>query len=414
MLISETEYRYQVEEDIKPFRDVLLGLFFVTIGMQLDLAWWCADWRWVAAAAGRCWWLQGGAHRRPEPAVRQRSGRGAAHRACAGGCGEFGFVLLSQAAPAWAAVPAPMLQIVLAAMMLSMLVAPFIIERSEHMVRRFSAGGLDEPRDGAAQHRGAQSMAAEQHVIICGYGRSGQNLARLLEQERRRFIALDIDPAARPGGGGGGRERGVRRCGAARGADRGRADARQGAGRSPTRTPRSALRILRAGAASCGPGCRWWCARWTTPTSTGSSRRARRRWCAEIMEGSLMLASHALMLLGVPLNRVLRRIRETREQRYGLFRGFFRGVTDEIGEDGDKLQPRLHSVVMPPGRRAVGKTLAGTRSAARLDVEVTAVRRRNIRSSAPDPETRLAEGDVVVLRGRQEDLAVADMFLMQG
>ena len=37
MLISETEYRYQVEEDIKPFRDVLLGLFFVTIGMLLDL-----------------------------------------------------------------------------------------------------------------------------------------------------------------------------------------------------------------------------------------------------------------------------------------------------------------------------------------------------------------------------------------
>ena len=38
MLIAETEYRHQVEEDIKPFRDVLLGLFFVTVGMQLDLA----------------------------------------------------------------------------------------------------------------------------------------------------------------------------------------------------------------------------------------------------------------------------------------------------------------------------------------------------------------------------------------
>ena len=50
---------------------------------------------------------------------------------------------------------------------------------------------------------------------------------------------------------------------------------------------------------------------------------------AEILEGSLMLAAHALMLLGVPFNRVLRRIRDTREQRYGLFRGFYHGVTDE-------------------------------------------------------------------------------------
>jgi CPA2 family monovalent cation:H+ antiporter-2 len=47
MLISETEYRYQVEDDIKPFRDVLLGLFFVTIGMKPDLGSVLADFGWV-------------------------------------------------------------------------------------------------------------------------------------------------------------------------------------------------------------------------------------------------------------------------------------------------------------------------------------------------------------------------------
>ena len=51
MLISETEYRYQVEEDIKPFRDVLLGLFFVTVGMMLDLRLVVAQLGLVAAAA---------------------------------------------------------------------------------------------------------------------------------------------------------------------------------------------------------------------------------------------------------------------------------------------------------------------------------------------------------------------------
>ena len=117
---------------------------------------------------------------------------------------------------------------------------------------------------------------------------------------------------------------------------------------------------------------------------------------AEIMEGSLMLASTALMLLGVPLNRVLARIRETREQRYSLFRGFFRGITDEAESDED--QPRLHSVVIAAGAAAIGRTL-GEIDLARLGVEVTAVRRRNVRTLAPDDETRIEEGDVVVLLG---------------
>ena len=75
-----------------------------------------------------------------------------------------------------------------------------------------------------------QTMAAERHVIICGYGRSGQNLARLLEQEKVALHRARHRPAARQGGGGSGRERGVRRCRAARGADRRRPAARQGAG----------------------------------------------------------------------------------------------------------------------------------------------------------------------------------------
>ncbi|MGH8629898.1 MAG: NAD-binding protein, partial [Burkholderiales bacterium] len=133
---------------------------------------------------------------------------------------------------------------------------------------------------------------------------------------------------------------------------------------------------------------------------------------AEILEGSLMLASHALMLLGVPLNRVLRRIRETREQRYHLFRGFFRGLTDEIDEDAENRQPRLHSVVLPPGAAALGKTLEQL-DLARFNVDVTTIRRHN-RNTAPESGAVLGEGDVVVLRGTQQNLALAEMYLLQG
>jgi CPA2 family monovalent cation:H+ antiporter-2 len=134
---------------------------------------------------------------------------------------------------------------------------------------------------------------------------------------------------------------------------------------------------------------------------------------AEILEGSLMLGTQALMLLGVPLNRVLKRIRDTREQRYSLFRGFYRGVTDDVGEHADRVQPRLHSVVLPAGSRTAGRTLHEL-DLARFRVDVTALRPRNIRDSAPQPQARLNEGDVLVLRGRQEDLIAAEMFLLQG
>ena len=132
---------------------------------------------------------------------------------------------------------------------------------------------------------------------------------------------------------------------------------------------------------------------------------------AEILEGSLMLGTQALMLLGVPLNRVLRRIRETREQRYGLFRGFFRGLSDEVHDGMESLQPRLHSVILPPGAAAVGRTLKDL-DLASMGVEVTATRRHSLRSSTPDPDMRLAEGDVIVLRGTQDALAAADIYLM--
>jgi CPA2 family monovalent cation:H+ antiporter-2 len=135
---------------------------------------------------------------------------------------------------------------------------------------------------------------------------------------------------------------------------------------------------------------------------------------AEIMEGSLMLASTTLMLLGTPLNRVLRRIRETREHRYSLFRGFFRGISDEEEEDlAREDQPRLHSVAITRGAAAIGKTLSQL-GLERLDVEVTAVRRHNVRTITPAPDTRVEEGDVLVLLGAAQDLAAAEIKLLQG
>jgi CPA2 family monovalent cation:H+ antiporter-2 len=291
-----------------------------------------------------------------------------------------------------------------------MLAAPFILEKSDVMVRRWSSADWMY-RAMALHNIAAHTIAAQDHVIICGYGRSGQYLARLLDQEGISFIALDVDPQR------------VREAAAAGESvvfgDAARREVLTAAGLMRAAAvvvsysdTASALRVIQL-VNELRPG-----APVVVRTVDDSDIQRLKQAGAtevvpEIMEGSLMLASHALMLVGVPFNRVLRRIRQTREHRYDLFRGFFHGVTDETDEERDHMQPRLHSVAIQPGAAAIEKTLEELKLV-ELGVEVTAVRRRNVRTAHPNPQTRVLEGDVIVLRGAEEALLAAEMKLMQG
>ena len=403
MLISETEYRFQVEEDIKPFRDVLLGLFFVSVGARLDLGVVWDNAALVGAVlagllAAKAVLVAGLARLfGADAGTAMRAGLALA------GAGEFGFVMLARSAEL-DLLPAGALQIVLAALVLSMLASPFVVQESERLVRRWV--GSDWMNRAMALHNIAvQTMGAQSHVIICGYGRSGQNLARILEQETIPFVALDLDPrrvheAAMAGEsvvfGDAARTEVLLAAGLMRAA----------AVVVSYADTHSALRILEV-VRNQRPGMPV-IVRTLDDSDIDTLRNAgAAEVVAEIMEGSLMLASHALMLLGVPFNRVLRRIRSTREQRYSLFRGFYPGVTDSVDEE----PVRLHSVQLPPGASAIGQRLADL-DLGKARVEVTAIRRHGVRSLDPAPETELEEGDVLVLKGREADLATGEMLLL--
>ena len=409
MLISETEYRHQVEDDIKPFRDILLGLFFVTIGMLLDIQSVLHNFLWVmllliALITIKTLLIAGLSHLfKSDSGAAVRTGLSLAQG------GEFGFVLLAEA-NSLNIIDNATMQPVLAAIVLSMLIAPFIIEYSENMARRFSA---TEWMNRAMQltNIAAQTMAEEQHVILCGYGRSGQNLSRLLEKESVPFIALDLDP------------RRIRDATAAGESvvygDAARYEVLIAAGLmraklivvSYTDTI-STLKVLRQ-VQSIRPELPVVVRTLDDSDIDLLKEAGAAEVVSEIMEGSIMLASHALMHLGVPFNRVLSRMRETRKQRYNLFRGFYHGISDEIKEPGEKMQPRLLNVMITPGSAAVGKNL-GELNLGSFFVEVAAIRRRNIRELLPDKETRLEAGDILVLRGTQENLAAAEIKLLQG
>ncbi len=409
MLISETEYRYQVEDDIKPFRDILLGLFFVTIGMLLDIRVVMEHFVWVFAILTALIVLKiaviAGLSRLLGTDISDaiRTGMNLAQ------AGEFGFVLLAQATTFGLLEPA-VLQPVLAAMVLSMFFAPFMIEYSESLVQRFNSSEWMY-RAMQITSIAAQTMVTQNHVIVCGYGRSGQSVSRILDQESIPFIALDLDPQR------------IREAASAGESvvygDAARREVLIAAGLMRAKVlvvsyadTVSTLKILRH-AQELRPELSVVVRTRDDSDIDRLKEAGATEVVAEIMEGSLMLTSHALMFAEISTGRILRRIRAIREQRYSLLRGFYYGVTDEADDGSEKLLPRLLTITIIPGAAAIDKTL-GEIDLSSLAVEVTAVRRRNIRGSLPTNETRLEMGDVVVLRGTQDNLAAAEIKLIQG
>jgi CPA2 family monovalent cation:H+ antiporter-2 len=256
-----------------------------------------------------------------------------------------------------------------------------------------------------------QGLARERHVIVCGYGRTGQHLGRFLEREGIGFVALDLDPDR------------VREAAAAGEpvvyGDSSRKETLVAAGVNRAAalvisfadTP-AALKTL-ARAHDVSPALPVIVRTRDDSDFDRLSGAGAAEVVPDTFESSLMLASHAMLMIGVPVRRVLEQLRLMRAERYRLLRGFYRGTTDEPADLDETAQPRLHSVTLEEDGFGVARTLAELDLQA-IGVEVTAVRRRGIRAEEPGPETRLVAGDVLVLLGRPDALEAAEIRLMKG
>jgi len=404
MLISETEYKHQVEEDIKPFRDVLLGLFFITVGMLLNVRmvldnWWLVLVLLAAPVLLKFALIAGLAKMfGASDGVSLRTGLALAQ------AGEFGFVLLNLAGGT-NLIDSFLIQVVLAAMVLSMLLAPFIIAKSDQIVMKVSSNEW-MMQSLALTKIASRTMATNKHVIIAGFGRSGQSLATLLSEESIDYHALDLDPE---------RVQEAQTAGASVSyGDASRRESLVAAGIYRASAvvityadTRSALKLLHM-VHELAP---------TLPVIVRSHDdsdldRLKEAGAAEVvpelMEGSLMLASHALVMLGVPLRRVVHRVQAAREARYASLRGFFHGVSD-VAEESEL--ERLHSVTLNGSASSIGKALR------ELDMDatgaaVTSIRRGKGRLTVT-PETVLEAGDVVVLRGAADAVARGENRLLR-
>lgn len=408
LMIGETEYRHQVESDILPFRDVLLGLFFITVGMMLDLNVLRTQWPAVLGmltallAIKIVIVLALGKLLRQEWGVALRAGLVLATS------GEFGFALLVQAEE-YKVLAADSIQMVLAAMVLSMLLAPLLIRYNGRITKRL-VPGYRERRESNLDSIRSTTREARNHVILCGYGRSGQNIAWMLKKENIPTLGLDLDPV---------RVRDARDAGEqVVYGDAARRDVLLAAGLMHARAliisfvdPSLARRILSA-TRDLRPDMPVIVRTIDDRDMEELKKAGATEVVPESLEGSLMMGSHVLMLLGVPVSRVVRQVQNVRRDRYRMLRGFFHGAAG-VDPTEESYRDRLHSVTLPPKAYAVGKKLAEL-PMAESKVTVTAVRRGGITGPDPGPDTRLIAGDVLVLFGTPEALEHAEKILLEG
>lgn len=406
VLVSETEYRHQVGTDIRPFHDVLLGLFFITVGMMLD--WHILIERWALVLALLLVPLLAKTAIIVALARVQGATAGVSLRTAlfVGQAGEFGFVLLSLM-QTHALVEPALMNPVLAAMVLSMLATPFLVLHSNRIVMKLAASDwMHQSLQVTTIAR--QAINTSGHVLICGYGRCGQNLARMLEGEGIAYMALDLDPDR------------VRQAAAAGNSvvygDATRLQALMAAGLARAAavvvtyldTP-AALKVL-ASARTHAPHVPV-VVRTQDDTHLDQLQAAgATEVVPEAIEGSLMLASHALALLGVPMRRVLRVVRDQRDARYGLLRGYFHGADDDTVAERD--QERLATVTLPVGAAALGQ------APQELPLHAIGVRLVSVRSASGHTSAQggrpLAAGDTLVLSGHPTALALAEQRLLRG
>jgi CPA2 family monovalent cation:H+ antiporter-2 len=410
MMLAETEFRHQVEATIRSYREVLLGLFFITMGMLLDVRLLIMHLGLVSAVLFGMLLLKS--------AVVALVSKPSTHdwfKSVRTGVivslgGEFGFALLTLLLRNRLSDPA-LVQPLLAATVLSMVISPFIIRHNRRITRVILSESGPQHSEAMKETRATLAVAERDHVIICGFGRVGQNIARVLEQTGFEYIALDTDPQ---------RIRQGRQAGDPvifGDASEGKVLENVGLEHASVvvvtfANPEVALRILRSvrGLRNEVPIL----VRTQDDTKLNLLLEAgATEVVPETFEAALMLLSHLLLLMKLPVPRVIRTVNDIRSHRYSMLQQYFRASRAELLDDSHAFRDELHSVILPPQAWAVGRSIRELTERG-FKAEVNAVRRDGIVGREPGPDMVFKEGDVVVVLGTPQDVEHAETLLLMG
>jgi len=413
MVLGETRFQHQVEAVIRPFRDVLLGLFFITIGMRFDPAAIAQQGQWmlllalgsivfkVALITGLCR-LRG-----LDTYAALRTGLVLAV------AGEFGFALLALALEG-GVLTADDVQLLLGALFISFVLSTLLIRFNRPLAAAVIHGQtpLPEQKDGDGNDTSPDARMPRDHVVICGYGRVGQNVAQCLTRSGIASIALDLDPD--------------------------RVDNARLAGNRVLFGDATELRMLEACAIhraravvvcfeDLSAGLRVisqvhaLVEDLPVLVRTRDERRMQRLYRAgaaevipDTLEAGLVLATEVLRVCGIPPQQIRRVAAQARADGYRMLHSFFQSGLGAGLEsvEGEPLQ-RLHTLQVARDSPAVGRQVAdlGLES---LGLTLVAMVRDGVREQDPDSATRLGPGDVLIIQGSAEQVKGLNDLILAG
>ena len=410
MMLSETEFKHQIENDIRPFRDILLGLFFVTVGMMvnvssaLDILHWAVllaltiiiiktllimvlSKRIIAAPTG----------------VAMRTGLVLSQ------CGEFGFAIMALAA-SYHVLPETESQLLLLTIIITMIATPFLVKYNGLIAKKLT-GSYIQNRETIKESIAATTNKLENHVIICGFGRIGQNIAKILDNEKFSYFALDysvelINNAAKAGytvafGDSTHREillaSGIERASILVICHDNVGTAEKTLHQAKMINPELPVLVRTQDDTY-----------YSQLTNAGATEVI-----PETLESSLMMASHVLSILGMPMAKIVRRMQVMRNNKYATMREFFHGTETDDLELPEDLRKRLSCVTLERGAFAIGKKLADLQLDA-MGITLNKNRRDDSNVVPPNSTEVLQEGNVLVLFGTPEALEHAEGYLLNG
>ena len=406
MMLGESQYKYQLEADIRPFRDILMGLFFVTVGMQLDISvLWSNFFTIVLGVVGLMiikilMVRMAAAFVKTNPLDAWSAGI----KLCQ--IGEFSFVIAALATT-YGVLTTGQSSLIVSMGVLSMALTPWLMNNSLVFAKRIVANKSEDN----AHNTLIVDNDLTNHVVICGFGRVGQSVARMLKMEGIAFIAIDMDPV---------RVHESRNAGEpVLFGDASQKDILSSANVEKAKLilvtfdqPDKAKQVI-SGTHQIDNTADVMVRTKRDYQLDGLYSAGANQVVPELQEGSLMLISQVLHYAGVPMSRILKRVRAERKGRYDHLHGFYPGETTEISYGTEDKLEFIHAVVLSEHAACMGSKIKDI-DFARMRVNVRGLRRNGTEVKDPDHEAVLQPHDVLVIAGKPRRVERAERKLLEG
>jgi len=407
MMLGESQYKHQLEADIRPYRDILLGLFFVTVGMKMDVG--------VLLSSPLKMLILLISFMTVKILLIQMLAVRAGERkkdAWASGfmlaqMGEFGFVLIALASQS-NILPSDIASLILGAGVLSMAVTPFMIDRARDWGLALSK---EQVIDTSSLEQLPQERSFENHVIICGFGRIGQTVSRFLKQEGIDYIAIDIDPL---------------RASKARAAGENVlfGSSRQAELLHAAHINKARLVVIAFGedkqsieviqkVRSMSPDVPILVRTRNDDQLEALQKAGADQVVPESLEGSLMLVSQVLSLTGVPFSRIFKRVQKERKSHYSHLHGFFQGEHTDMGPEAIERIEFAHAILLTDDSYATGRSIRSLHLSNRR-VSIVSIKRDGEEHEEPDENTILRAQDTLIVRGKPRRVERAERYIHEG